>query len=154
MQGVGLRIVDGILEVRTPRAMLGYLSCHEAQVSDDGWLSTGDRVEVSGERVQFLGREDSVINVGGSKVHPHVVEEFLLGCDGVIEARVFGCANPITGFVIGAELVVANTVEKDALRTRLLRQCREHLLTHQAPRVLRFVDEIQVAESGKKGQRR
>lgn len=151
VQGVEMRIRDGILEVHTPRAMLGYLSRHEARVSDDGWLSTGDRVQISGDRVQFLGREDSVINVGGSKVHPHVVEAFLLGCDDVIETRVFGCANPITGSIIGAELVVAKTVDKDALRAHLLRQCREHLPTHQVPRVLRFVDSIQITESGKKG---
>ena len=152
VQGVDLRLRDGILEVRTPRLMLGYLSDHEAQISGDGWLSTGDRVQISGDRVQFLGREDFVINVGGSKVHPHVVEEFLLGCDGVIEARVFGCANPVTGFIIGAELVVAKTVDRDAFRTHLLRHCREHLPAHQAPRVLKFVDAIPVAESGKKVQ--
>jgi acyl-coenzyme A synthetase/AMP-(fatty) acid ligase len=153
VQGVEIRIREGILEVRTPRAMLGYLSYHEAPVSDDGWLTTGDRVEVSGDRVHFLGRGDSVINVGGSKVHPHVVESFLLGCEDVMEARVFGCPNPITGSIVGAELVAARGVDKDKLRARLLYQCQQHLPTHQIPRVLRFVDSIQVAESGKKDSR-
>ena len=150
VQGVELRARDGILEVRTPRSMLGYLSRHSAALSD-GWLSTGDRVEVSAERVHFLGREDDVINVGGAKVRPRVVESFLLGLAGVAEARVFGCPNPITGHVVAAEVVVDRGIDQNALRARLLRACQAELAAHQVPRVLRFVDSVAVAASGKKG---
>jgi acyl-coenzyme A synthetase/AMP-(fatty) acid ligase len=150
VQGVDLRVRHGILEVRTPRSMLGYLSRHSAPLAD-GWLSTGDRVEVSADRVSFLGREDDVINVGGAKVHPRVVESFLLGLAGVAEARVFGYANPITGNVVAAEVVIDRGADPGALRARLLRECQTGLAAHQVPRVLRFVDSVAVAASGKKG---
>ena len=38
--------------------------------SNDGWIDTGDSVEVKNDRVLFRGREDGVINVGGDKVYP------------------------------------------------------------------------------------
>jgi acyl-coenzyme A synthetase/AMP-(fatty) acid ligase len=150
VQGVELRVRQDILEVRTPRSMLGYLSHHSASLSD-GWLSTGDRVEVSTERVHFLGRDDDVINVGGAKVHPRAVESLLLGLAGVVEARVFGYANPITGNVVAAEVVIDRGADPGALRARLLRDCQAGLAAHQVPRVLRFVDSVAVAASGKKG---
>jgi acyl-coenzyme A synthetase/AMP-(fatty) acid ligase len=149
-QGAELRIRDGILEVRTSCAMLGYLSAHQAQYSADGWLITGDRVEISEDRVRFIGRQDSVVNVGGSKVHPYVVESCLLACDNVLEARVYGKPNPITGAVLCADLVVPDGVDRDALRDQVMSRCRERLSNFEVPRVWRFVHSIPVSLSGKK----
>lgn len=151
VQGAELRIRDGILEVRTPCAMLGYLSAHQARYSDDGWLITGDRVEISEDRVRFLGRQDSVVNVGGLKVHPYVVESCLLACDNVLEARVYGKPNPITGAVLCADLVVPGGIDQSALRDRVVSHCRERLSNFEVPRVWRFVDSVPVSLSGKKG---
>jgi acyl-coenzyme A synthetase/AMP-(fatty) acid ligase len=67
----------------------------------DGWLVTGDRVERRGDRVYFLGREGSLINIGGAKVVPEEVESALLDVPGVLDLRAFAVANPITAFVIG-----------------------------------------------------
>ena len=40
----------------------------------DGWIHTGDMVEVFDDRVMFRGRVDNVINIGGAKVTPEEVE--------------------------------------------------------------------------------
>jgi acyl-coenzyme A synthetase/AMP-(fatty) acid ligase len=151
VQGAELRIREGILEVRTPCAMLGYLSAHQALYSSDGWFITGDQVEVSGDRVRFLGRLDSVVNVGGLKVHPSVVESCLLACENVLEARVYGQPNPITGAVLCADLVVPGGIDRNALRDRVVSRCREKLSNFEVPRVWRFVDSIPISLSGKKG---
>jgi len=151
VQDALLRIREGLLEVRAPRHMSGYLGgATNTPFTEDGWLRTGDRVRIDGDRVHFLGRFDALINVGGAKVDPLLVESFLLALDGVVEARVFGVANPITGFLVGAEVVLSTAEEREVARARILAECQKALPTAQVPRVLRVVDSIQTLESGKK----
>ena len=57
---------DGMLEIRSQSAMLGYLNA-PSPFTDDGWLKTGDRVDVDGEYIRFLGRNSDMINVGGKQ---------------------------------------------------------------------------------------
>lgn len=73
VDGVRLRILDGELQVLSPRAMLGYTSGATPPL-DDGWLATGDLVARRGDRVCFLGCADSVISVGAAKLTPEEVE--------------------------------------------------------------------------------
>jgi acyl-coenzyme A synthetase/AMP-(fatty) acid ligase len=151
VQGSELRICDGLLEVRAPRHMAGYVGGSAATpFGDDGWLRTGDRVAVEGDRVYFLGRVDTVINVGGAKVDPFVVETFLLSLDGILEARVVGVRNPIAGFVVAAEIVLAKGVDPQSAPERILADCYNGLPRAHVPRVLRIVESIQVLDSGKK----
>jgi acyl-coenzyme A synthetase/AMP-(fatty) acid ligase len=107
-------------------------------------------VAVDGDRVHFLGRLDSVINVGGAKVDPFSVEAFLLGLEGVSEARVAGAHNPLTGFVVAADVVLASDADRDSARQRILAECYQKLPRTHVPRVLRIVDAIPVLDSGKK----
>ncbi len=46
-EGYETRVVDGMLEVRAKSAMLGYLNA-ESPFTEDGWLDTGDAVEIDG----------------------------------------------------------------------------------------------------------
>jgi acyl-coenzyme A synthetase/AMP-(fatty) acid ligase len=150
-QGSQLRIRDGLLEVRTTRQMAGYLgSSATMPIVDDGWLRTGDRVAIDGDRVCFLGRHDSVINVGGAKVDPFSVESFLLDLEGVAEARVTGVRNQISGFVVAADIVLAPGVDSGPARERIQSECYKRLPRTHVPRLLRIVDAIPVLESGKK----
>lgn len=150
-QGAQLRIRDGFLQIQSQHAMSGYLGQSAQPLLEDGWLATADRAEIIGDRVLIRGRDDATINVGGSKVYPAVVESFLLALDGVAEARVYGAPNPVTGFLVGAEIVAASGVQPDDLRKSVLAACRAGLPNYQAPRVLRVVDAIQTKASGKKG---
>jgi acyl-coenzyme A synthetase/AMP-(fatty) acid ligase len=150
-QGVELRIVDDLLHIKTPNAMRGYVTDNAQPLLDDGWLKTADRCEIIGERVRVLGRQDSTINVGGSKVYPLAVETFMLGLPGVQEAKVYGVQNPITGFIVGADVVLAEGVDPAAARKAILAACREKLAGYQVPRVFNIVDAIRVGASGKKG---
>lgn len=149
-QGVELRVRDGLLQIKTPHAMGRYASDTEQPLLEDGWLATADRCEVEGDRVLILGRQDSTINVGGSKVYPLAIEQFLLGLANVQEARVFGLKNPISGFLVAAEVVLAAGSDPEQTRIDILAACRERLPGYQVPRVLKIVDGIHVAASGKK----
>ena len=151
LHGAQLRIRDGFLQIKTANAMAGYVTESEQPLLDDGWLSTADECAVEGDRVLMLGRKDSTINVGGSKVYPLAVETVLLGLPGVTEARVFGTPNPVTGFLVAADVVLADGEDANEARGRILAACRETLAGYQVPRILKFVDAIDVRESGKKG---
>lgn len=151
IDGVALRVRDGVLQVRSPRAMQRYVNKDtNAVITSDGWLITGDRVEQIGDRVLFRGREDVTLNVGGAKVQPEEVEALLLSLTEVVEANVYGVPNPLTGMVVGADIVLqADLVESDARRS-ILAQLRHKLESYKVPRVLHFVDTIRVSSAGKK----
>ncbi len=151
IKGVTLRLRDGFLQIKTPHAMSKYASATAQPHLDDGWIGTADRCEVVGERVRILGRQDSTINVGGSKVYPLAVETVLLGMPEVVEAKVFGVPNPVSGSLVAAQVVLKPGVDAKETRKTILKRCREQLSGYQVPRVFEVVDSIEVGESGKKG---
>jgi acyl-CoA synthetase (AMP-forming)/AMP-acid ligase II len=150
-QGTQVRIRDGYLQIKTPNAMRGYVTQNEQPLQDDGWLTTADLTEIRGDRVFILGRQDSTINVGGSKVYPLAVETFLLAQPGVVEARVYGVPNPVSGALVAADVVLGAGVDPAEARPRILAACREGLAGYQVPRVFKIVDAIETRASGKKG---
>ena len=150
-QGVSMRVRDGFLHIRTPNAMGGYVSDTAQPKLEDGWLATADRVEIRGDRAFIVGRDDSTINVAGSKVYPLMVEQFLLRQAGVVEAHVYGVSNPISGQLVAADVVLEPGLDPAATRSAILAACREHLAQYQVPRAFKVVDAIAVRESGKKG---
>jgi acyl-CoA synthetase (AMP-forming)/AMP-acid ligase II len=151
VQGVRLRVRSGQLEILSPRQMVGYRSnTEETPDGIDGWLKTGDLVRIEGDRVTFLGRDDAQINVGGSKVYPYEVEAYLLGLPGVVEARVRGMPNPISGQVVVAEIVTRPDVDRESLVRDVAAACRRDLPRFQVPGLIKVVERIDIAESGKK----
>jgi acyl-coenzyme A synthetase/AMP-(fatty) acid ligase len=150
VSNVRLRIRDGELEVLSPRGMQGYASAHDAPFLDDGWLRTGDLVRREGDRIQFAGRVNATINVGGMKVQPLEVELRLLETEGVAEARAWGIASPITGQLVVAEIVVEPGMDPDQVVRAAAAHVRSRLAPHKAPRSIRVVDSIAASPTGKK----
>lgn len=102
-EGTKWRVIEGLLEVKTQTAMLGYLNA-PSPFTPDGWYKTGDRVEEDGDFIRFLGRESDIINVGGQKVFPAEVEDAIREIDGVAEVVVFGKPHPILGALVCARV--------------------------------------------------
>lgn len=148
--GVMLRIRDGVLEVRSPRRMLAYVSGERMPVSEDGWLITGDLVRVEGDRVFFCGRQDHVINIAGLKISPLEVEEVLLAQPGVLEAQVYGIPSPITGAIPGARVVLQPGLDVEATLRELRGACARALPRHAVPRRFEAVDSVVLSSTGKK----
>ncbi|HMW37270.1 MAG TPA: long-chain fatty acid--CoA ligase, partial [bacterium] len=71
--GFEVKIVDNILWIRSEANMVGYLNA-PSPFDNEGWMCTGDQVEVRGEYMRILGRKSEMINVGGQKVFPVEVE--------------------------------------------------------------------------------
>lgn len=131
-KGVDLRIVSGILQVKTETTMLGYLDA-AAPFTDDGWFVTGDRVETKGDYFRVLGRDSEIINVGGLKVYPTQVESALLASDDVLDAVVSKEDNVLLGQIATARIQLRPGADADEVRPRLRAFLRARLEKYEIP---------------------
>jgi acyl-coenzyme A synthetase/AMP-(fatty) acid ligase len=153
VEGARLRIRNEVLEVVSPRSMTHYEGGHGLEtVTKDGWITTGDVVEVVGDRVYFKGRVDEIINVGGSKVNPEEVESVLLQMPIIGEARVFGIPNPIAGTLVAAEIVLSKEEDASTARRSIHSFVSERMESFKVPRILKFVPSITATALGKKSR--
>ena len=127
----------------------------EPLADKDGFVDTGDMVELRGDRYYFVGRRDGVINVGGLKVHPEEVEAVINRHPSVRMSLVKARKNPFTGAVVVADVVVKSNWSRrrkrgaEELKNDILEICRRALAPHKVPATVRFVPSLNVAASGK-----
>jgi acyl-coenzyme A synthetase/AMP-(fatty) acid ligase len=152
---VDMKVEEGSLCIRSSRTAFRYLGEDGSVLMDhEGFVDTGDILELRGDRYYFLGRRSGVINVGGLKVHPEEVEALLNRHPAVRMSCVRSRRNSITGSLVVADVVLKEdldrTVESVAeLKQEILKVCRETLPRHKIPTVLNFVPTLAVSESGK-----
>ena len=137
---IQLKVLDGELMVRSRVGMRGYFGGEDV---DEGWRPTGDLVEVTADRILFVGRTTDVINVGGVKVHPLPVEEIVGAVEGVELARAYGRPNPVTGEIVALDVVARDGADPAEVE-RAVRLACESLAPAARPRRIRFVDRIDV----------
>ncbi len=131
-KGIEYEVRDDILWLRASTAMIGYLNA-ASPFDAEGWLNTGDRVEVDGDYLRILGRDSELINVGGEKVHPAEVENVLLEAPNIIDVTVKARPNPVTGSVLTATVNLVSDEDSRSLKSRLGQYCRERLEPHKVP---------------------
>jgi acyl-CoA synthetase (AMP-forming)/AMP-acid ligase II len=148
---VEMRVVDGSLRIRSKCNSFGYLGDGVPQpFDDDGFVDTGDIVELREGRYYFVGRQGGIINIGGQKVHPEEIEAVINRHPDVQMSLVRARKNPITGAIVVADVVLtAEHAPLDALKGQILDACRGTLPRHKVPASIRFVPAIEVAASGK-----
>jgi acyl-CoA synthetase (AMP-forming)/AMP-acid ligase II len=117
--------------------------------ADSGWTATGDLVECTPDRIFFAGRAGDMINVGGNKVRPAMVEATIRTVAGVADVRVFGQSSSIAGQLVACELVAAEGVDPGELKTKVQQTCRQALQPYECPRLVQLVAEIAVSDAGK-----
>lgn len=151
LPGIEVRIEGGIIEVRGPTRMDGYLG--EPPLAPDAWVRTGDLGFFDDEgHLHVLGRADDRIVTGGENVDPLVVEDALASHPEVRAACVVGVDDPHWG-----QRVTALVVPRDPARPPSVDALREHLATRVAafarPREWRFVDALPLTPNGKLDRR-
>jgi long-chain acyl-CoA synthetase len=151
-EGYEIQVRDGILWVRTPTSMLGYLNA-EGEFDAEGWFCTGDAVEIDGDHLRILGRKSDLINVGGRKVYPAEVEEVLLDLPNVREVSVFGRPNPITGQIVGMRVNLFESEELQSFKVRMRNFCKDRLSPYKIPVHVEFTDDEQFNSRFKKVRR-
>jgi acyl-coenzyme A synthetase/AMP-(fatty) acid ligase len=151
--GVEMKILDGSLYIRSPRTASRYVGTQQPLADDDGYVGTGDMVELRGNRFYFIGRRDGIINIGGLKVHPEEIEAVINRHPEVRMSLVRPKRSPITGSIAVADVVLTSANEGcDRLleiKDDILKLCREALPRYKVPAAISFVPSLTVAATGK-----
>lgn len=153
LPGVEVRVVDGVIQVRTPALMSGYHG--DAPRSCDEFFSTGDcgEIDASG-RLIVSGRSDDVVITGGENVHPEAVERVLRAQPGVRDAIVFGVPHPRLGQQVAALLVPEPGHPPLAVMERARRGAAAALAGFALPRAVACVGAVPLNALGKPDRRR
>jgi acyl-coenzyme A synthetase/AMP-(fatty) acid ligase len=151
--GVEMKVEDGSLRIRSRRTAHGYVGHNAAALADDdGFIDTGDMVELRGDRYYFVGRRGGIINVGGLKVHPEEVEAVINRHLGVRMSRVRSRKSPITGAIVVADVVLADSTDRaraQTIKNDIVADCRQSLAPHKVPAMITFVQSLDVTGAGK-----
>jgi acyl-coenzyme A synthetase/AMP-(fatty) acid ligase len=145
---VEMRVVDGCLQIRSPRTASRFIGSAEP-LKDGDFVDTGDMVELRGARYYFTGRRGGIINVGGLKIHPEEVEAVINRHPAVRLSRVSGRRSPITGAIVVAEVVLGDGEDRDKVQAEILRDCRASLKPFQVPAMVRVVPKLELSAGGK-----
>ncbi len=152
---IEMKVKDGTLWIRSARLATRYLGAAASLMSDDGFVDTGDMVELAAGRYYFRGRKGGIINVGGLKIYPEEVEAVINADPRVRMSLVKARRNPITGSVVVAEVVLADeragadVQTAEGVKSDLLEACRRTLAAHKVPAMLRFVPALEMTAAGK-----
>jgi acyl-coenzyme A synthetase/AMP-(fatty) acid ligase len=154
---VEMKIDEGSLRIRSARSALRYIGGENGALADpEGFVDTGDIVELRGGRYYFLGRRNGVINIGGLKVYPEEVEAVINRHPAVRMSLVWPRRNPITGSLVAADVVLKGELDPDGTsrqiadcKREILQICRESLAAHKIPATIRCVPALEVAPAGK-----
>jgi len=151
--GVEMKVVDGSLRIRSRRAAHAYVGRQAAALTDsEGFVDTGDMVELRGDRYHFVGRRGGIINIGGLKVHPEEIEAVINRHAEVRMSRARSRRSPITGAIVVADVILADGADagrSDEIRDRILAACWASLAPHKVPAMIKFVTALDITAAGK-----
>ncbi len=154
---VEMRVPDETLEIRSSGTAQRYLGEGvEVLRQADGFVDTGDRVELRNGRYYFAGRRGGVINVGGQKVHPEEVEAVINAHPWVRMSLVKARRNAITGAIVTADVVLMDESSAagprpgvPAVAQQLTEMCKASLAAFKVPAMIRIVPSLEVSAAGK-----
>jgi len=139
---------EGAIRIRSGSCIDAYWGDPEASALAfrDGWFYPGDVGQLSGDGLLSVsGRASEMINAGGVKVSPHVIENVVLMNPEVADAAAFAAPNAATGMPeIWVAVVQKTPIDMDAL----LAFCAQRLL-QRAPRSILVVKELPRNANGK-----
>jgi len=157
--GVEMKVEDGSLRIRSPRTASRYIGGGPSQLLDtDGFVDTGDMVELHGDRYVFAGRRGGIINIGGLKAHPEEIEAVINRHPQVRMSLVRSKASPITGSIVIADVVLKSGRkpagdELHQVKGDILQLCRDALPRHKVPATISFVPMLDFSSTGKLARR-
>jgi acyl-coenzyme A synthetase/AMP-(fatty) acid ligase len=138
---------EGVLRIRSGMTASGYLA-EDGIPSErfvDGWFHSGDIGTVWPDgMLTITGRTTDVINAGGVKVHPQVIESVLLKLPTVLDAAAFGVPDAMGVTRIWAAIVARSRIDDAVLNAF----CR-HALPGIAPQTILQIKALPRNENGK-----
>lgn len=152
---VEMKVEDGSLRIRSARTAVRYLGDGApALKAADGFVDTGDMLDLREGRYYFAGRRDGVINIGGLKVHPEEIEAVINRHPAVHMSLVRTKKSPVTGALVVADVVLQQNPQvtngdANIVKSDILSLCRDKLSSHKVPAAINIIPTLSVAESGK-----
>jgi acyl-CoA synthetase (AMP-forming)/AMP-acid ligase II len=141
----------GEFQVLPDYCMVGYFNRPEstaAAFTRDGWLKTGDLVEIlpSGD-FRFSARVSDMFKSGGYNVYPREVEIALEEHPGVAAAAVVGVPDPLYGEsgVAFVQHVPGDVGDEQQLKA----WCAQRLSNYKVPKVFNSIDAMPLLPNGK-----
>jgi acyl-coenzyme A synthetase/AMP-(fatty) acid ligase len=117
---------EGLVRVKSEFAVDHYMGdpATSARAFRDGWFYPGDIGVLDFDNVlQIVGRQDSLLNLGGDKINPEIIESVLAACEGVFECAAFGVPNELGNEEVFAAVVASNATDDARMRAH----CEAHL---------------------------
>lgn len=148
--GVQVRVVDdaglpveagaeGVIQIRAPGMIRGYLGDEQAtaEAFHDDWFIPGDLGVLRADGLLHIrGRVDEMINAGGVKLSPSMVDEFLLTQPGVRDAATFAFRQTGRHDQVWAAVVCGPDFNEPAV----LAACRARLNSRAPVRLIPMVE--------------
>ncbi len=154
-----VRLINGVKQLEAYQMLEGW------QIKSNGnkqlmiksdknladWIITNDIVEIIDDRsFEWLGRSDNVINSGGLKIHPEILESeiFKILEKANIDVRFFVIGMPDEA--LGERVVLVLEGKKNQqLEQKILDSLKEFLPKYLSPKDLYFTEQFKETSSGK-----
>jgi len=140
----------GEMAIKGPAVVERYFdpSGEMLPVTRNGWYYTDDFVmKDEAGYFYFMGRKQSMLKVGGMKVFPAEIENFLQEHPKISTAVVVGVHDKLRGEVPKA--IILLKPGKTATETEIREFCQKGLANYKVPRGVEFRDELPRTPSGK-----
>jgi len=96
--GISYRLVDKILQIRSPTMMKGYDGKND-NFTHDGYYITNDQFEVDQDGFYyFIGRSDDMFKSGGNKIFPSEIEQVIEQHPSVDKCATIPISDPVKDF--------------------------------------------------------
>ena len=143
IEGIHYRIVNEVLEIKSPSMMIGYGNSNTT-LTEDGYFVTNDIFHIDENGFYyFISRADDMFTCGGHNIYPINIEQILEQHPKVIISSVIGIPDEIKGYKPYA--FVTGSVNE----TELKKYCRQYLTPAQMPRKIWNIKNIPINNSGK-----
>ncbi len=137
------KVVNGELWLKSSTQVLGYLNSAMDNFTSDGWYKTGDIVEYFKDGyLKVIGRNNTMINVGGQKVLPEEVESEVLKVPGIADCIIYGERNPILGQIVVADVVLHKKCDCETVKKKIRLFCKDKMDSYKLPVKVNVVKQI------------
>jgi long-chain acyl-CoA synthetase len=148
VEGVTVTLDDeGAVCVRSAAVGVRHVPDEDDRLRNGIFRSADIAAWAPGGELALIGRADSLINVGGKKVHPGEIESVLRSMPGVREAFVLGVPAPGDERTIVRAFVACDTAS--LTYGAVASWCRARLAGHKVPRSIVRLEEIPRTVRGK-----
>lgn len=143
--------INDLGELLISKTIMGKINISSNLYECEEWYNTRDVVKKINENsFVFVSRNTDYINVGGYKVNINEVEDVLYEVEEVQDVLVYSRKNSVVGNIIVAEIILNGKYNNDIIRNKIMKYAKSQLQLYKVPRIINFVNKINITKTGKK----